>query len=124
MSLVLLISDCESEIEHIRDLITLIGFDVDVVESPSDAGVFCQLRRPHAVVADIEMQGGSGFEAISAVRSASKDCFVIATTRGRHEDMWPIVGEVCGANAYVAGRLTREKILSALPPDGNPLILH
>ncbi len=116
MPIILFVSDSDSVIERSRDLLTHMGFDVYTTGTPEDAGSFCELRRPDAVITDIEMQDGDGFKAISQIRSKSKDCLVVATTRGGHEDLWPMVGFACGADSYIVGPLTSHKIQDALEP--------
>ena len=115
---ILLISDDELQIEATRDLLTHMGFDVCVAESPTEASLFCEIRRPSAVIADIEMPGGNGFEAISMVKKIARDCFVIAATRGDHKELWPMVGIARGADAYVVGPLTTEKLAKTLQTVG------
>ncbi len=116
MSTVLFISDSDPLIEKSRDLLTHMGFDAYVAASPEDAGSFCELRSPDAVITDIEMQDGEGFKAISQVRAKSKKCRLVAITRGGHEDLWPMVGFACGADSYIVGPLTSHKLQDALEP--------
>lgn len=122
-STVLLINDDDAEISTMRDTLTHMGFEVFVVESPSEAQQFCQLRRPNIVVADIEMAGGNGFEAISAVRRVSKDCRIIAVTRGGHQEIWPMIGSVCGADTYLTGPVSAPKLTAVLQSNRNRSVM-
>ena len=122
--LILLISDCDAEIENVRDLLTHLGFEVYVADSPEEASRFCELRRPAAIIADIEMAEGKGFSAVSAVRKTVYDCYVVASTRGQNEVLWPILSDVCGADDYVVGPLTVDKLTTTLPDDGHRPVRH
>lgn len=124
MSTVLLISDDDLEIEAARDLLTNMGFDIYVVDSKAEARLFCETRQPDAVIVDIEMEGGNGFEAISLLRRTSRNCIVVATTRGRHENIWPMVAIACGADSYVVGPLTTDKVVDAIPDARMRLARH
>ncbi|MGI9204957.1 MAG: response regulator [Woeseiaceae bacterium] len=110
----LLISDCEINIEKMRDLLTDMGLSVHVVETSEEANLFCLTRKPRFVIADLEMADGEGFEAISVVRGAHRDTRVIAATRGDHHEIWAAIVFGIGANTYVVGPITIEKLEDAI----------
>lgn len=111
---ILLVSDDETMVTRTRNLLTHAGFEVYVTDSSEEAALFCKSRQPVAAFADIEMLRGDGFEAIVAVRKLTRDCVIIATTRGNHDLWWRVVSIVCGADEYVIGPMTRETLDDSL----------
>lgn len=111
---VLLVSDNDNEIENLRDLLTHEGIDFHTANSSAEARLFCEAVAPDLIVVDIEMPDEIGFESIKSVRRTQKNSHIVATTRGNHEDIWPIIGFACGANAYIIGPMTRPKLEDAL----------
>lgn len=103
--LALVVSDDEATVEHVRDLLTVEGFEVYAADSSMEADLFCRSRQPRIAVVDVEMASGDGFEAITVVRRATRDSFIIATTRGKDNRWWPMVSLVSGADQYIAGPL-------------------
>lgn len=111
---VLLVSDCETETRTASALLAGLGYGVLPARSPEEAAIYCRAHSLVAVIADIETAGGNGFESIAAVRRTNRDAYIIATTRGDHQELWPAVADVCGANTYVCGPLTAEKLKNVL----------
>ena len=88
----------------------------DVVIAHSDEVVFHAIakRRPMMVVIDIEMNGGVGFKAIATARGFSESLYIIAITRGGDKDIWSRVATDCGANSYIVGPITKDKLSASI----------
>ena len=103
MCVVMLVSDDEMAIRRMRSMLEGMSFEVVVAANESDVTRFCVAARPSIVFSDVEMQGGVGFESITTVRRLAKRAYIIAFSRGDHQEYWPKVAVACGANDFVPG---------------------
>lgn len=114
MSRVLLINDNESIMDRTAGMLEDIGWEVHIANSHKAALWTCIDRQPSLAVVDIEMQGGAGLETISMLRRSDKKLFILAVTRGRHDDTLLKVAKVCGANHHVIGPVSAAKLFAAI----------
>lgn len=114
MNQVLLISDDSQFTDRTAAMLHEMGWEVWLADK--DELVFESLvaRRPTMVVADIEMQGGAGFEAIATARRLYNSLFIVAVTRGDNQQLWNRVSAACGANRYVVGPVSPTKLQAAI----------
>jgi len=111
---VLLINDNECIRKRTATMLHEMGWEVWAADK--DEAIFESLvaRRPTMVIVDIEMAGGAGFEAISTARRLYSSLFIVAVTRVDGEEIWKKVAGACGANEYVAGPVSAEKLEAAI----------
>ena len=91
-----------------------MGWEVHIANSHKAALSTCIARRPNLAVVDIQMRGGAGLEMISTIRRTDKKLFILAVTRGRHDDTLLKVAKVCGANHHVIGPVSAAKLFAAI----------
>ena len=114
MNRVLLVNDDDVICNRTATMLVDLGWDVYVADKEELVFESSVARRPEMLVADIEMDGGIGFEAIATARSLFPSLFIVAVTRGGDKEIWPRVAEVCGANSYVAGPVSATKLQEAI----------
>lgn len=114
MNRVLLVNDSDEICNRTATMLVDMGWDVYVASTEELVSQSSVARRPTMLVADIEMEGGTGFEAIATARSLFASLFIVAVTRGSDKEVWPRVAEVCGANSYVAGPVSATKLQEAI----------
>lgn len=122
---VLLVNDHEEILNRTAIMLEQLGWEVYVATTETLAFESCCARRPTFVIVDVEMCGGAGFESISTTRRLFPDLFVVAVTRGGHEELWPKVAAACGANRYVIGPVSSPKLISTIDSGvADKLICH
>ena len=114
MNSVLVVTDEESIVNQVRELLSDHPFDVLAAGNEYAVIRRCLTTKPDFVIVDVEMPGGTGFESISTVRRYAKSSVIVGITRDRHEDLWIKVAEACGADGYVRGPLTMRSLVSAM----------
>ncbi len=114
MNRVLLVNDDDVICNRTATMLVDLGWDVYVADKEEIVFESSVARRPEMLVADIEMDGGIGFEAIATARSLFPSLFIVAVTRGGDKEIWPRVAEVCGANSYIAGPVSATKLQEAI----------
>ena len=114
MNRVLLVNDDDTICNRTATMLVDLGWDVYVADKEELVFESSVARRPEMLVADIEMEGGIGFEAIATARSLFPSLFIVAVTRGGDKEIWPRVAEVCGANSYIAGPGSATKLQEAI----------
>jgi DNA-binding response OmpR family regulator len=114
MSVVMLISDDEATTKRTRSTLEGMSMDVVVAANESDVTRLCAACRPSIVIADVEMPCGAGFEAIGTVRRLKRDAYIIAISRGNHQEKWLNVATACGADTYVPWPLTLLGLVGAI----------
>jgi DNA-binding response OmpR family regulator len=91
-----------------------MAWDVYVATSEDMAYESLVERRPDILIADIEMDFGAGFNAISRARRLCNDLFIVAVTRGGYERIWIKNAIACGANIYIVGPISSSKLTAAI----------
>ncbi len=114
MGRVLLLNDNELIMDRTAGMLEDMGWEVDIANSHKAALWTYIARRPSLAVVDIEMRGGVGLETISMLRRSDKKLFILAVTRGRHDDTLLKVAKVCGANHHVIGPVSAAKLFAAI----------
>ena len=114
MNRVVLVNDDDEICSRTATMLVDMGWDVYVANKDELVFESSVARRPMMLIADLEMEGGVGFEAIATARSLFATLFIVAVTRGRDKELWPRVAEVCGANSYVAGPVSATKLQEAI----------
>ena len=114
MNDVLLVND--NIVDWISTAVLLQDLGWEVYVANDDEVLFKSIvkRRPAMVIVDIEMEGGVGFKAILTARLLFKKLFIIAITRGDDEDIWAESATNCGANAYIVGPMSTDKLSAAI----------
>lgn len=110
----LLLHEEESSLDVAATVLRDMGWPVHVATSRVNALSICTARRPDLAIVDIEMRGGVGLEAISAIRRSDKEIFVLAITRGSCDELLLKVAESCGSDHHVIGPVTPAKLLAAI----------
>ena len=110
----LLVSDDQQFLDLAAGILLSMGLETHIATTTQLVSDVWIAHRPSLVVADIEMEGGRGFESIAAARRLCSDLFIIAVTRGDDKDLWEKVAHVCGANEYVVGPVSAPKLSAAI----------
>jgi len=114
MNRILLVNDRDAIMDRTAAMLEELGWEVYVAHTEGLVFESCVAFRPGMLIADVEMSGGIGFEAISTARRLFRDLYIVAVTRGGHEELWPKVANVCGANRYVVGPVSTHKLEEAI----------
>ena len=114
MNRILLVNDRDAIMDRTAAMLEGLGWEVYVAHTEGLVFESCVAFRPGMLIADVEMSGGIGFEAISTARRLFRDLFIVAVTRGGHDELWPKVASVCGANRYVIGPVSTQKLEEAI----------
>ena len=114
MNRVMLVNDNDEICNRTATMLVDMGWDVYVANKEELVFESSVARRPTMLIADIEMEGGVGFEAIATARNLFATLFIIAVTRGCDKEVWPRVAEACGANSYIAGPVSASKLEEAI----------
>lgn len=114
MNRILLVNDRDAIMDRTAAMLEELGWEVYVAHTEGLVFESCVAFRPAMLIADLEMGGGVGFEAISTARRLFRALYIVAVTRGGHEELWPKVANVCGANRYVVGPVSPQKLEEAI----------
>lgn len=114
MNQTLLVSDDQDHLDQKARILESMGWKTCVATTTEFVSEVVATHRPSLIVADIEMEGGRGFESIAVARNACPASFIVAVTRGDNKDLWEEVATVCGANEYVVGPVSAPKLSSAI----------
>lgn len=116
MKQVLLINDNDVIRKRTAAMLHEMGWEVWVADKDEDIFESLVARRPTMIIVDIEMQGGTGFEAISTARRLYSSLFIVAATRGacESEELWKKVADACGASDYIAGPVSPTKLKATI----------
>ena len=110
MNRLLLVNDVKHLADRTAVMLEGMGWEVYIASEDRFVFEFCVARRPSLLITDIEMSGCQGFESVTTARSLFPDLFIVAVTRGRHEEIWPKVAEFCGANRYIVGPVSSAQL--------------
>ena len=114
LSRLLLVNDNEAMLYRTARMLEGLGWEVHAATSRKEAMLICIAHHPTLAIIDIEMRGGAGLETIAAVRRSDKNMFVVAVTRGHHDDTLCRVADACGANHYLVGPVSETKVAEAV----------
>lgn len=122
---VLLVNDHLEILNRTATMLEQMAWEVYVATTETLAFESCCARRPTFVIVDVEMSGGAGFESIATARRLFPDLFVVAVTRGAHEELWPKVATACGANRYIVGPVSSAQLIATIDSGlADELIYH
>ena len=114
MGRALIINDNPSITRVISEIFENMAWQVFTAMSREAAPDACTACRPDLVLADVDMRGGAGFEAMSDIRRFNRHLYIIAATRGGHADLRRQVALACGADYYIAGPVSAGKLREAI----------
>lgn len=110
MNKAMLVNDDVNVCDRTATMLTALGWDVFVVATEELLNDMSKLQAPHLVLVDIEMRNGVGFDLILKARRRFADAFIIAATRGSDRDLWPGLIDICGADRYLVGPVSKTKL--------------
>lgn len=110
MGRALIINDNEFITNRTARMLEDVGWDVYTADAANFAPDVYGASQPDIVIVDIDMRGGAGFEIMAAMRRNDNGLHIVAVTRGRHEELREKVAEACGANRYVVGPVSTNKL--------------
>lgn len=114
MKQTLLVSDDQDHLDKKARILESMGWETHVATTTELVSEVCKSHLPSLIVADVEMEGGRGFESIAVARNKCSTSFIVAVTRGDNKDLWEKVAVVCGANEYVVGPVSAPKLSAAI----------
>jgi DNA-binding response OmpR family regulator len=110
----MLVNDDVNVCDRTATMLTILGWDVFVVAANELLNDHSKLQVPQLVLVDIEMRNGTGFDLILKARRRFKDAFIIAATRGSDRDLWPGLIDMCGADRYLVGPVSKTKLVKQI----------
>ena len=110
MNKAMLASDDANVCDRTATMLTELGWDVYVIAAEELLDETLSIDEPRLVLVDIEMRGGVGFDLILKARRRFADAFIIAATRGHDRDLWPGLVDMCGADRYLVGPVSKSKL--------------
>lgn len=114
MNKAMLASDDANICDRTATMLTSLGWDVYVITAEELLDENLSVQVPQLILVDIEMSNGVGFDLILKARRRFADAFIIAATRGSDRDLWPGLVDICGADRYMVGPVSRSKLVSQL----------
>jgi len=106
----MLVNDDVNVCDRTATMLTELGWDVFVVTAQDLLNDHSKLVVPQLVLVDIEMSNGTGFDLILKARRRFREAFIIAATRGSDRDLWPGLIDMCGADRYLVGPVSKTKL--------------
>jgi DNA-binding response OmpR family regulator len=110
MNNAMLASDDANVCDRTATMLTELGWDVYVIAAEELLDDNLSVQVPQLILVDIEMRGGVGFDLILKARRRFADAFIIAATRGQDRDLWPGLVDMCGADRYMVGPVSKSKL--------------
>lgn len=114
MNKAMLASDDATVCDRTATMLTELGWDVYVISAEELLDTSLSVQEPQLVLVDIEMHGGIGFDLILKARRRFANVFIIAATRGGDRDLWPGLVDMCGADRYMVGPVSKSKLASQI----------
>lgn len=111
---VLLVNDDDKIRDRTAAMLIDLSWEVYVANGEDRVFESMVARRPDLLIVDIEMECGTGFEAISTARRLFASLFIVAVTRGGHEGLWSEGASACGADIYIVGPVSKSKLAAAI----------
>ena len=110
MNNAMLASDDANICDRTATMLTSLGWEVYVISAEELLHDNLSVEVPQLILVDIEMKNGVGFDLILRARRRFPDAFIIAATRGGDRDLWPGLVDMCGADRYLVGPVSKSKI--------------
>lgn len=114
MNNAMLASDDANVCDRTATMLTELGWEVFVVSAEELLDDNMSVQEPQLMLVDIEMSNGVGFDLILKARRRFPDVFIIAATRGSDRDLWPGLVDMCGADRYLVGPVSKSKLASQI----------
>lgn len=114
MNKAMLASDDANVCDRTAAMLMSLGWDVYVISAEELLDNNLSVQVPELVLVDIEMKNGVGFDLILKARRRFADAFIIAATRGGDRDLWPGLVDMCGADRYLVGPVSKSKLASQI----------
>ena len=115
---VLVVEDEESIVVPLQEALEREGFDVSVARSASEALEQAAAVDPDAVLLDVMLPDGSGFDVCHELRRRSDVPIIMATARADEADR--IVGLELGADDYVTKPFSAREVAARIRHDAAP----
>jgi DNA-binding response OmpR family regulator len=106
----MLASDDANTCDRTATMLTELGWDVYVISAQELLDNNLSVQEPQLMLVDIEIRNGVGFDLILKARRRFADVFIIAATRGGDKDLWPGLVDMCGADRYMVGPVSKSKL--------------
>jgi len=120
---VLLVDDEPDVLFGLELLARSLGADVETAASGEQALESFSRRRPHVVISDISMPGGSGLELLEAIQRLDDSVLVVLITGFGTIDT-AVAALHAGATHFIAKPFDNEEILSALRRYGREALVN
>ena len=109
---VLVIDDDKKLCRLVRDYLEPMGYDVAAVHTGTEGIEKATAEAWHAVILDVMLPGGDGFEVLKQIRRKSDVPVLMLTGRGEEADR--IVGLELGADDYLPKTFSTRELLARL----------
>lgn len=110
MNKAMLVNDDMNVCDRTATMLTAMGWDVFVIAADVLLDDETKIQVPQMVLVDIEMRNGVGFDLLLKARRRFQDTFIVAATRGSDRDLWPSLIDMCGADRYLVGPVSKTKL--------------
>lgn len=111
-SRLLLIDDDRKLCRLLSDYLGPLGYEVHAVHTGSEGVAQALGQEWHAVILDVMLPGGDGFEVLKKIRKSSDVPVLMLTARGEETDR--IVGLEIGADDYLPKTFSTRELLARL----------
>jgi DNA-binding response OmpR family regulator len=109
---VLMIDDDRRLCGLVRDYLTPMGYQVEMVHTGTEGAEMAVAQHWHAVLLDVMLPGCDGFEVLKRIRAKSMVPVLMLTARGDESDR--IVGLEIGADDYLPKTFSTRELLARL----------
>lgn len=110
MNKAMLVNDDINVCDRTATMLTELGWDVFIVNAETLLNNLERMDVPQLVLIDVEMKNGVGFDLLLRARRRFADAFIIGATRGSDRDLWPGLVDMCGADRYLVGPVSKTKL--------------
>ena len=99
---ILIVDDCKENLENFEELLKLEGYLVVATYDPIEAYAMSKNLHPSLIISDIKMNGMTGFELISLIRSNKETCHIPFIFHSAYSEQSMInIGTRLGASDYI-----------------------
>lgn len=110
MNKAMLVNDDVNVCDRTATMLTELGWDVFVVSTETLLNNLGKIEVPDLVLVDVEMKNAVGFDLLLRARRRFANAFIIGATRGSDRDLWPGLVDMCGADRYLVGPVSKTKL--------------